>query len=149
MAIDEILDELENLVVEARRVPFTNKCVIEDDDIVRLIDNLRTVLPQEIQDASSLMQERQNILNDAKTEANKIIDQAKSYAMKLVAENEIVKQAQIDANEIMAKTIDNANSLKSDSLKYADEVFDHLVRNVSNTLEVVKQAKENLQQEKK
>lgn len=144
MSMDEILDEIENLVVEARRVPFTNKCVIEDDDLVRLIDDLRNALPQEIQDASRLMQDRQTILNDAKHEANKIIDQAKAYAKKLTDEHEIVRQAQVQANEVMEKTLQNANDLKSDSLRYADEVFEHLVRNVSNTLEVVQQAKEHL-----
>lgn len=149
MAIDEILDEIENLVVEARRVPFTNKCVIEDDDLIRLIDDLRSELPQEIQEANHLMQERERIIDEAKHEANKIVEQAKSYAIRLTNDHEIVKQAQAQANEIMEKTIQNASELKEDSVKYADEVFKHLINNVSSTLNVVQQAHENLNQSKK
>lgn len=149
MAIDEILDEIENLVVEARRVPFTNKCIIEDDDLIRLIDDLRSELPQEIQDANHLIEQRQQIINDAKREANSIVEQAKSYAVQLTAEHEIVKQAQGQANEIMEKTIENTNQLKEDSLQYADEVFRHLAHNVSSTLDVVQQAHVNLKQNKK
>lgn len=149
MAIDEILDEIENLVVEARRVPFTNKCIIEDDDLIRLIDDLRSELPQELQEANRLMQDRQRIIDEAKHEANKINEQAKAYAIKLTDEHEIVKQAEGQANEIMEKTLQNANDLKEDSLKYADEVFKHLVTNVSTTLDVVQQAHENLHRSKK
>lgn len=149
MAIDEILDEIENLVVEARKVPFTNKCIIDDDDLIRLIDDLRNELPQEIQDANHLIQQRQQIINDAKREANGIVEQAKTYAIKLTAEHEIVRHAQTQANEIMEKTIENANQLKEDSLKYANEVFMHLAHNVSGTLDVVQQAHANLKQNKK
>lgn len=149
MAIDEILDEIENLVVEARRVPFTNKCVIEDDDLIRLIDDLRSELPQEIQEASRLVQDQQRIIDEAKRDANKILEQAKSYAIKLTNEHEIVKQAQDQSNEIMEKTMQSANELKGDSIKYADEVFKHLIANISNTLTVVQQAHENLNQSKK
>ena len=41
MAVNDILDEIENLVVDARRVVFTNKCILEEDDLIRLVDELR------------------------------------------------------------------------------------------------------------
>ena len=144
MAIDEILDEIENLVVEAKRVPFTNKCMIEDDDLVRLIDDLRNELPQEIQKANAVIEEQQKTLNQAKVEANKIIEQAQAHAAALINEAEILRQAQEQADELMEKTIKNANELKQDSLKYADEVFNHLVSNIGGALTVVQQAQENL-----
>ncbi|SEJ07650.1 hypothetical protein SAMN05660742_10372 [Propionispira arboris] len=146
MAVNEILDEIENLVVDARRVVFTNKCIIEEDDLIRLVDDLRNALPNEIQNAGQVMQERQQILDEAKREANKIVEQAKNYGEKLVAEHEIVKQAQNQASEIMEKTIQNSNELKEDSVKYANQVFDHLLSGMNSTLDVVQQAKADLNQ---
>lgn len=144
MAIEEILDEIENLVVEAKRVPFTNKCMIEDDDLVRLIDDLRNELPQEIQRANAVIEGQQRTINEANIEANKIIEQAKSHAATLLNETEILRQAQEQANELMEKTIKNANELKQDSINYADEVFSHLASNIGNALSVVQQAKDDL-----
>lgn len=144
MAIEEILDEIENLVVEAKRVPFTNKCMIEDDDLVRLIDDLRNELPQEIQRANAVIEMQQQTINEAKAEANRIVDQAKSHAVSLVNETEILRQAQAQAEAIMDKTMKNANELKQDSLNYAEEVFNHLVNNIGGALEVVQQAKDEL-----
>lgn len=144
MAIEEILDEIENLVVEAKRVPFTNKCMIEDDDLVRLIDDLRNELPQEIQRANAVIEMQQQTINEAKAEANRIVEQAKSHAVSLVNETEILRQAQAQADAIMDKTMKNANELKHDSLNYAEEVFNHLVNNIGGALEVVQQAKDEL-----
>ncbi len=45
MAVNDILDEIENLVVDARRVVFTNKFSIEEDDLILLVDELRNELP--------------------------------------------------------------------------------------------------------
>ena len=146
MAVNEILDEIENLVVDARRVVFTNKCIIEEDDLIRLVDDLRKSLPAEIQNAGQVMQERQQILDEAKREANKIVEQAKNYGEKLVVEHEIVKQAQNQASEIMEKTIQNSNELKEDSVKYANQVFDLLLSGMNSTLDVVQQAKADLNQ---
>ena len=146
MAVNEILDEIENLVVDARRVVFTNKCIIEEDDLIRLVDDLRNALPNEIQNAGQVMQERQQILDEAKREANKIVEQAKNYGEKLVVEHEIVKQAQNQASVIMEKTIQNSNELKEDSVKYANQVFDHLLSGMNSTLDVVQQAKADLNQ---
>lgn len=144
MTIDEILDEIENLVVEAKRVPFTNKCMIEDDDLVRLIDDLRNELPQEIQRANAVIETQQQTIDEAKAEAKRIIEQAKAHAVALVNETEILRQAQEQADEIMDKTMKNANELKQDSLDYAEKVFDHLVNNLGGALEVVQQAKNDL-----
>ncbi|WP_196592826.1 ATP synthase subunit B family protein [Pectinatus sottacetonis] len=144
MAINALLDELENLVVDARRLVFTNKCIIEEDDIMRLINGLRKELPQTIKSAEDVIRTKQMILDDAKNEAAKIVEQAKVYATKMTAEDQIVEQARVQAKEIMDKTIEHSDDLKNDSLHYANQVFDHLLGNLGNILEVVQQAKNGL-----
>jgi hypothetical protein len=144
MAVNDILDQIENLVVDARRVVFTNKCIIEEDDLIRLVDDLRNELPQQISKAEQVIQEEERILSDAHKEAAHIVEQAKDYAVRLTDESEIVQQAQVQAKAIMEKTIENSRALKTDSVQYANQVFDHLVANVGNALAVVQQAKAEL-----
>lgn len=147
-SLSEILDEIENLVVEAKHVPFTNKCVIEDDDIVRLIDDLRSAIPQEIQAANQVLREQEQIVQSAKQEANKIVNQAKEFAAKLTEEHEIVKQAEAQARAMLQKSTAEADEVRDGSLKYADQVFAHLITNVTKALDVLSKAQEGLNQMK-
>ena len=101
------------------------------------------------------MQDKDEILAQAKEEATRIVEQAKEYAGKLVDESEIVVQSQDKAKlimeqakaqeqEIMEKTMQSSQQLRSDADQYANQVFDHLIANVGNALGVLQQAKAEL-----
>lgn len=149
MSIDEILDELEGLLLDAARVPFTNKRVLEEDDIAQLLDHLRESLPSEIVEAKRIMSERQRILDEAQREAQHIVDQAKNYISKLTDENVITKQAQEYAGEIMNQAKQDAQHLQQDAVHYADEVFNHLEAHLERALDVVRQGHVDLHQSTK
>jgi len=155
MAVNDILEKIENLVVDAHRVVFTNKCIIEENDLYRLVDDLRGELPLEIQQSVEIVQEKQAIIDEANEQAAKIVEQAKAYAVKLTEENEIVQQAKEQARlimqqtqeqekEIMEKTMQSSQQLKADANQYANQVFDHLLTNVGSALNIVQQAKSEL-----
>lgn len=146
MTIDGILDELESLLIDASRVPFTNKRILEEDDVARLIDELRETLPGTIAEASKIMAERQRILEEAQKEAQTIVDKAKNYTIKLTDENIITKQAQEQSAEIITQAQQQAADLQSDAIAYADNVFKHLSGNLENALEVVRQGHNELHQ---
>jgi hypothetical protein len=159
MTVNEILDELENLVVDAKHLLFTNKSIIEETDLVRLVEDLRNELPLELERAAKIMEEKKDILDAANAEAAKIVEQSKAYALKLTDESAVALQAQEKAKtimeqtqaqekEIMEKTMQNSQQLRDDADQYANQVFDHLITNVGNALQVVQQAKEELNQDK-
>ena len=156
MAVSNILDEIENLVVDGKHIVFTNKSIIEEPDLVRLIDDLRNELPLELQQAEQVMQDKEAILTEAREGAERIVNQAKEYANHLVDESEVVKQSQEKAALIMEQTkaqeqeilntaYSTAQQLRTDSSQYANQVFDHLIVNVGNALQVLQQAKDELQ----
>ena len=155
MSVNDILDEIENLVVDGKHIVFTNKSIIEEPDLVRLVDDLRNELPLELQKAGRIMQDRDSIIAAAREEASGIVEQAKEYAAKLVDESEVVIQSQEKANlimeqakaqeqDIMEKTMQNSRQLKENAEQYANQVFDHMISNVSNALSILQQAKEEL-----
>jgi cell division septum initiation protein DivIVA len=148
MTIETILEELENLLLDAPRVPFTNKRMIEEDDLARLLDDLREVLPTEVIEANRLIHDRQRILEEAQKEAQNIIDQGKNYVCKLTDENIITKQAQEQANEMLAQAKKEAGVLHGEANAYADNVFRHLESNLEKTLEIIRQGHASLNQNK-
>ena len=149
MTIDGILDELESLLIDGTRVPFTNKRIVEEDDVVRLLDELREKLPTSITEAGQIVAEKQRILEKAQEEGQKIVDKAKSYAIKLTDENVIAKQAQEHSNEIIILAHKEAADLQKDAVAYADNVFKHLEGQIEKTLEVVRQGHGELNQSRK
>jgi vacuolar-type H+-ATPase subunit H len=148
MKIEEILEEMETLLLESSRVPFTNKRLIEEDDLGNLLDELREVLPGELMEANRIISERQQILEQAQKESQNIVDQAKNYISKMTDENNITRQAQEQAGEIIQQAKKSARELQSDSVGYADEVFCYLEENLVRTLEVVRQSHGKLHQAK-
>lgn len=155
LSVNEILDEIENLVVDGKHIVFTNKSIIEEPELVRLVDDLRNELPIEMQNAKQIMDERDTILNEARDEAEKIIAQAKEYAEKLVDESAVVRQSQEKASlimeqakaqekEIFERSTAESLALKTNASQYATQVFDHLVTNVGSALNVLQQAKTEL-----
>ncbi|MEM5767837.1 MAG: ATPase, partial [Bacillota bacterium] len=101
MKIEQLLDQLDTLLDEGMRVPFTNKVMLEEDVLERITDDLRHALPQEVTEAKKIVVDRQAILDEAQKEAQHIMDQAKGYVAKLTEESLITKQAQEQANELM------------------------------------------------
>ena len=65
MTIEEIFDELETLLMESSHVPFTNKRIVEEDELVRLLDYLRELIPQEVMEARKVLAERTQIVENA------------------------------------------------------------------------------------
>ncbi|VBB05670.1 Hypothetical protein LUCI_0880 [Lucifera butyrica] len=149
MTIEEILDEMENALLDAARLPLTNKRIVEEDDWARLLDDLREALPNEIMEANRIVKERQRILEDAQNQAQNIIDQAKGYIAKLTDENIITQQAQEQANEIVVQARKMAKDLQSDAVAYAGDVFNQLESSLEKSLEIVRLGHANLEQAKK
>lgn len=149
MTVEEIMEEMENLLLEAARVPFTGKRLIDEDDLGRLIDELREVLPGEIMEANRVISERQRILEEAQKEAQSIVDQGKNYIHRLTDENAITRQATEQANETLQQAQREARDLRSDAVTYADDVFSYLEDNLVKALEVVRQGHGQLHQAKK
>lgn len=169
MKVEEILEEMENIMLESGRVPFTNKRLVEEDDMTRLIDELRDAMPSQLVEAGRIVSDRQRILEEAQQKSDEIIQQAKAYHSKLTDENLITRQAQEQANEIVTsarkeaeQTIQeaerkaaeimeiaqkSAQELALDAMVYADQVFNLVETNLSQSLDTVKKGHDELKQQ--
>ncbi len=157
MAVRDTLNRIENLVAGASHLPLTGKAVIDEDELVHLVEDLRRDLPQELERADEIMRERDNLINMAQQEADKIIKQAHVRAEQLVDENDVVvkarersrmviAQAQQQESEILKRTSEQARHLQEDADRYANQVFDSLIAYVTNTVQGVKAAEAGLEQ---
>lgn len=164
MAVNEILEDIEDLLANGTHIPIVNRITVDEEILTSLLDGLRNELPRELQRAEQIIHNKDNTIAQANKEASDIIERAKEYASQLVDENDIVQQANekarqiIDeanaqAQEIMTQANSEAQELKNNSYEYATEVFDSLIANINetadnlqNALNVLHQAKDGLTQ---
>jgi len=111
MSVRECLDNLENLVVGARRVPFTDKTLVNDSELIHYVDELRNDLPNELNRAEEIMANRDHLIETAKDDAARIRKEANDYAKQVTDEQEIIKNSKAEAERIQKEAEEAARAL--------------------------------------
>lgn len=88
----KLLEELENVIDSATEVPFSNKKMVDKDEIERLIDAINQSLPNELESARRIVADKERILLDAEKKADDTIAQAKDYIARITEESELVNR---------------------------------------------------------
>jgi hypothetical protein len=108
------------------RVPLTTRVIIDEDEYLRLIDQMRISVPQEIKNARQLEAERDQVLAAAQEQAEAMIAAARQKAELLTAEHVVLRQAEERAGQVLAQTYDEAALIRSDADAYALEVLERI-----------------------
>ncbi len=115
MKFKELIDELEEVIEEASKIPLSNKCMIDKEEIFNIIQQIRLTYPEDIKQAEYVRKERDRILQDAEKEADIIIENAKAKVAKLVNDSEIIKIGKEKATEILQDATRNAQQVLNDT----------------------------------
>ncbi len=126
----ELISELEDIIDKGVAVPFTGRCLLDKEELLELIQEIKFNLPTDLEQAKWIKSERQNIINDANKEAEDIIKTANDQLIAMVDENEITKRASQQAADILDQATVEAKDTKTSSLQYAD----YLLENVENVV---------------
>ena len=140
----KLLEELENVIMNANDVPFTNKKMVDKDEVARLIDAINQSLPNELESARRIVADKERILLDAEKKADDTISQAKDYIARITEESELVKQAQERANEVVTAANQSAEELRNSSVTYATDVLKYVETNMENMLDTLKKNRQSL-----
>src|SRR5947208_11314236 len=83
-----LIDKLDDLIHNAKTVPLTDTVRIEREEIYDILDQMRASIPEEIKQARWIVKERQDMLAEAKREAERVIHEARDTAERLASETE-------------------------------------------------------------
>nr|WP_300090926.1 ATPase [Sedimentibacter sp.] len=144
MDILNLLERIEDIIEEASKFPLSNKVMIDKDEILEVINEIRLKLPDEINRASWVAKERQRILNEAQTEADELIEKVQDQQRYLIEDNEITKQAQKYANQIIQEAERKANEMKFGAYSYSDEILSKLQEKIGEINSIIEQNREVL-----
>lgn len=121
MAIDKQLDRMDDLLESALNLPLTGgKCLVDVEKAREIMDDIRLNLPQEIKDAKNIVADREQILTDARREAEDIVKRAEARARQLVSDDEIVKAAQAKATKLLTEATAKTREMERAALDFSE-----------------------------
>jgi len=123
MKVLELLEEIEEVVDTAAAVPLTGKIMVDADEILEIVKEIRIELPDEIQQAEWIKEERERILNESKQEYETVLKDARRQAEALIENDDITVKAKHRAEEIMTVAQDNVRELKMSAFNYIDSIL--------------------------
>ncbi len=145
MDIMALIDRIEEIVDNAKGVPFTQQKMIDDNAVYEIVDEIRAQYPDELKQARWIVKERQEMLEEAEKEANRILEEARERAQALANEQEVVRLAESQAADILDKARQQEREIRLGAEDYADEMLANLEVNLGKLLTAVQRGRDRLQ----
>jgi hypothetical protein len=137
MDLQYLIDRLETMVTSARRMPITGKLMLDEQELADLIDQMRTVLPEEVRAARKVLRERDGIISEAQQQADEILKTAHEQAEMLLDQEGLLAEAQARANQYMEEAIQAAQDRVEGADDYARQVLSQLQQQLTRHLTII------------
>ena len=111
MDILHLIDRLEEVAGEARRLPVGGGLVVSRQRLLDLVDRMRVAVPREVYDAREVIEKRNEVLAAAEAEATRLLNEARAEVESRLKDNAVVKAAEEKSREVMLKAKERAEEL--------------------------------------
>ena len=140
--VEELLDMLFEMIDEAKNAPLSSdKCVIERDRALDLIDDIRSQFPMELAEAKKMMARRAELESESKRRAESIVKAAEERARQIMSEESITLQAKQRANEMVQQAEERSRELKRSANEYCEDALRRTEEAVAEAYNEIKQSR--------
>lgn len=138
MDIQHLVDRLEQILGESRRLPLTTILLVDEDQIFNIVDQMRVAIPEEVKKANRVSGEKDRILAQANEEAERIRQLARQEASDLVRRDSVTMSAQQRADSILDRARHDADAVRTEADGYVLDVLAKLETDLERSLSVVR-----------
>lgn len=143
-AIEDLIDSLEDILQSAMHVPFGKKSMIDVDKVAEIVSDIRIALPTEIKQAQNVVQDKNNIIAEAKKEAEQIIRKAEQRREELIESNEIMREARRRSTEIISQAQNRSSDLRVSTNEFADKMLARIENLLATDINNIRLLRTNL-----
>ena len=137
--IEEIISALYDIVQNAWSLPLgAEKCVLERDKVLDLLDEISNQLPGELKQAKTIVESRNEVITNAKREAEMILKQAEQKAEQLTSQEEIYKKAEEEAEHMVKTAQQKIKEMKVAAIQFVDKALAQTEQSITGALNEVK-----------
>lgn len=144
--IEDLITSLYDMIQDARSVPLAaDKCFVERDKALDILDEIIAQLPAELKQSRSIVESRNELIGQARREAENIIHRAREEAELLVSQQVIYQEAKNKCTEMVAQTKEQIDRLQQASNEYMDESLRRTEEAINQSLTEVQQTRAKFQ----
>ena len=118
-----------------------DKCILERDKVLDMLDEIIAQLPSELQQSRTIVESRNELISQARREAETIIRQAQEQAKELVTKEAIYMEAKKRAEELVGQTQARIEALKKASNEYMDDALRRTEEVIAQSLDNVRETR--------
>ncbi|MFF1546168.1 ATP synthase F0 subunit B [Streptomyces sp. NPDC058291] len=144
MDVQKKLDEIVTAVSSARSMPMSASCVVNRADLLALLEEVRAALPDSLAQAEELIGGREQLVEQARQEAERIISTAHAERGSLISDTEIARRSQAEADRILAEARKEAEEVRAEADDYVDSKLANFEVVLTKTLGSVGRGREKL-----
>ncbi|MGW7384360.1 cell division initiation protein [Streptomyces sp. NPDC054794] len=144
MDVQKKLDEIVDAVSGARGMPMSASCVVNRADLLALLEEVRQALPGSLAQAQELIGDREQMVEQARQEAERIIGQAHAERGSLISDTEVARRSQAEGDRILAEARKEAEDVRAEADDYVDSKLANFEVVLTKTLGSVGRGREKL-----
>ena len=143
---EDIIGALYDMIQDARSVPLNaDKCMVERDKVLDMLDEIITQLPSELKQSRTIVDSRNELIGQARREAENIIVRAREEAEMLVSQQAIYQEAKRQCAELVEQTLAQINQLQKASNEYMEDALRRTEETLSVSLAEVQETRSRFQ----
>ncbi len=142
--VHDKLDDLSTLVESARALPMSASCVVNRAQVLDLLDEARSMLPESLAQADGLLADREVIVEQARQEAGDIIARAQQEALALVSREEVYRAALVEAEAVLVEAESEAERMRRETDDYVDAKLANFEVALHKTITAVQKGRDKI-----
>ena len=137
--IEDIINALYDMVQDARALPLgADKCILERDKVLDMLDEVIAQLPGELKQSRTIVESRNELIGQARREAEGIIREAQEQAKQMVSQEAIYEEAKRQCKEMVVQTQNRISELRKVSNDYMDDALRRTEEAIAQSLSDVR-----------
>ena len=141
---DSLIERLSELIREARSMPLSSSALVNRQEVLEIVDQLRASLPSEITRARSILADGQEVLERAGHEAQRVLERARQERERLLSKTEIVQAAAREADRLVAEAESTAKRIRAEAEAYVEGKLANFEVVLQKTLQAVERGRKRL-----
>lgn len=120
MDIAARLQQLEDVIKDAKSMPLSASVLVNREELLEIVGGMKETLPEEIKQARWVVKDREELLTKARRDADALLEKARAEQAGLLAEESVVQAAQDEAERILAEARSQARQIRLEAEDYVD-----------------------------
>ena len=135
MDLSSRIQRLEDLVRDAKSMPLSSSALLNREEVLELIEELKVAVPEEIKQARWVVKDREELLSKARRDSENMVDQAREEQLRLASHEAVVQRANEEAERLLLEANDDARRLRLEAEDYVDAKLAQLEAALQKILE--------------